>query len=374
MAKKYLILTNGYPSNDDLYKNGFIHRRVKLYFENNIDVDIFYLFKNPKLVNYDFDGVSVYRGNQDILEIFLSNNTYDKVLIHFVNESMINALDKVCPTLEKIIWIHGFEAERWTRRKFNYSDEELKVYESKLNSNDIVKFNFLRSIYSNPNNTFIFISNFHKNACEEDAMMKINNYHIIPNVIDERLFDYTPKDIHMRKNILILRPFKYHHQANDLSIKAILELSKKSYFKDLSFSIYGMGWHFDDIVKPVRDFENVKIYNTFIPQPEISKIHKEHGIFLCPSRKDSQGVSIGEAMSSGLVPVTSNVDAIGEFVDLDCGFLADFDDYIGLSHAIEKLYFNPDLFKLMSKKASSSITQKCGCEISMSKELNLIRQ
>ena len=51
-------------------------------------------------------------------------------------------------------------------------------------------------------------------------------------------------------------------------------------------------------------------------------MHKKNGIFMVPTRLDSQGVSRDEAMSSGLVPITNNVAAIPEFVDDTCGMLA----------------------------------------------------
>ena len=50
----------------------------------------------------------------------------------------------------------------------------------------------------------------------------------------------------------------------------------------------------------------------------------------------------GEAMSCGLVPVTSNVCAIPEFVTPKCGFI---NNYHEIANAIEILYLNPTMFK-----------------------------
>lgn len=38
---RYLVITNAYPHPRQLYRNGFIHRRVKAYIENGLKVDIF---------------------------------------------------------------------------------------------------------------------------------------------------------------------------------------------------------------------------------------------------------------------------------------------------------------------------------------------
>ena len=78
--------------------------------------------------------------------------------------------------------------------------------------------------------------------------------------------------------------------------------------------IIGDGPLFDDLIKPLKHFTNVKYQKTFLQHHQIAKIHKNYGIFLIPTRMDSQGVSRDEAMASGLVPITNNVAAIPEFV------------------------------------------------------------
>ena len=42
-----------------------------------------------------------------------------------------------------------------------------------------------------------------------------------------------------------------------------------------------------------------------------------NGIFICPTRQDAQGVSMCEAMSSGLVPITLYNTAIPECLPND---------------------------------------------------------
>ncbi|NGY85899.1 glycosyltransferase family 4 protein [Bacillus megaterium] len=157
-----------------------------------------------------------------------------------------------------------------------------------------------------------------------------------------------------RKKILSIRPFASHKYANDLSVKAILSLSTKPYFNELEFNIYGQGALFDEILEPVRSFSNVHIHNHFLPQGEIATIHKEHGLFLCPTRLDAQGVSMCESMSSGLIPITNGVTAIPEFVNDDCGFLATREDAEGLAESIDYLYHHPKEFTRKSANASSA--------------------
>ena len=84
----------------------------------------------------------------------------------------------------------------------------------------------------------------------------------------------------------------------------------------------GDGPLFEQTLEPLRGFDNITIKKGFITQQKIAELYKQYGVFLCPSRSDTQGVSRDEAMASGLVPVTNGVAAIPEFVDDSCGILA----------------------------------------------------
>ncbi|TQR28848.1 methyltransferase type 12, partial [Campylobacter sp. MIT 99-7217] len=167
--------------------------------------------------------------------------------------------------------------------------------------------------------------------------------------------------------------FSSKKYANDLSIKAILELSKKDFFKDLSFKIIGDGELFDELVKPLKEFKNISIEKRFLRQNEISKLHKEYGIFLNPTRLDSQGVSRDEAMSSGLVPITNKLAAIPEFVDENCGMLVAAEDYKAMADAIEELYYNENKFLELSKNAAKRVRKQSSEELVIQKELELFR-
>ncbi len=198
-----------------------------------------------------------------------------------------------------------------------------------------------------------------------------DSYSIIHNPINTTLFDYIPKDIEARKKILSIRPFASRKYANDLTVKAILELSNKSFFKELEFLIIGDGELFEETLKPLRAFQNVTIHKKFLRQEEIAKLHKEYGIFLNPTRMDSQGVSRDEAGSSGLVPVTNRVAAIPEFVDEDCGILVEAEDYVGLANAIEFLYKNPKEFLRLSENAAKRVRRQSSIEQSIQREIEI---
>ena len=121
--KKYLIVSQGYPTTDNVYNNMFIHTRVKNYIKKNINVEVFYFKADVnQLTNYKYEDVNVMIGNQQILKNIIKTNNYDKIIIHFAFEeftqTIFDSIDKKTPIL---IWVHGYEALGWYRRLFNLS-------------------------------------------------------------------------------------------------------------------------------------------------------------------------------------------------------------------------------------------------------------
>jgi glycosyltransferase involved in cell wall biosynthesis len=99
--------------------------------------------------------------------------------------------------------------------------------------------------------------------------------------------------------------------------------------------------------------------------------HKTHGILLCPTRMDAQGVSMCEGMMSGLVPITSNNTAIPEFVkDRVSGFLTN--SYQEIAASIQYLYDHPNQFLEMSANAHLHIQDIAGHEKVVKLELKAI--
>lgn len=379
--RNYLVLTNAYPSAKDLYRNAFVHRRVKNYQANGLNINVFTLDPKSNNKKYNFDDVKVYKGNREDLYNFLlkNHNKYNKILIHFVSPEMIDAIQNVCPHIPIIIWIHGFEAEAWHRRWFNFleSKERLEDVLKKADGFYKEQMKLMNWLYQTKelDLKFVHISNWFKtHVAECDARAKTQNATIIPNVIDDELFNYEERKPDDRLKILSIRPYASRKYANDLSVSAVIELSERPYFDKLSFAFYGDGKYFEETLRPIKDFPNVKIVQGFLKQQEIADVHKKYGVFLCPTRWDSQGVSMCEAMSSGLVPISTNITAIPEFVThRSSGLLARPEDPVHIADLIESLYFDSALFEKLSRNATIEIRNKCAQDVVINKELELIQ-
>lgn len=376
---QYLVIANAYPSDKALYRNGFIHRRIKGYEQFGIRAEVFYMHApavSPYV--YEYDGVTVTVGNQQALEELLRLKSFEKILVHFASPAMIYPVLNVTPQTPVIVWIHGFEAESWHRRWFNFVGDSQAIREAvaKKSSHYDGQLEFMRWLYTTDqlDVTTVHVSEwFQKHIVEPDAGVETQNSHVIPNFIDDELFDFIEKDPAQRTKILSIRPYASMKYANDLSVNAVLELSKRPFFENLTFEFRGEGVLFESTLEPLRKFENVEIIKGFLDQKQIANRHKDFGIFLCPTRFDSQGVSMCEAMSSGLVPITTDSSAISEFVSHKItGTLSPTEDYIGLANWIERLYFNPELFSELSSNTATRVRQQCSQDGAINREVDLI--
>lgn len=348
-----LLVTNEYPSDDDLYRNAFVHSRVRAYRDAGRAVDVLRYARGTAATWHEFEGVRVLTASDESLRTMLQHSGYRHVLVHFVNAGMWEALEPVLDRTRVTIWVHGFEVQPWTRRAFNATtDAERDAMRDASVERETLWRRLLTSTH--PNLRFVFVSDTLRRMVEEDYDVRIDpaRYDIIHNPIDTTRFAYVEKPAAQRLRVLSIRPYASRVYANDLAVGAILALAGEPDFAAMSFTLVGDGPLWDETVAPLREFANVTLRRTFLTQPEIAALHREHGVFLCPSRMDSQGVSRDEAMSSGLVPVTTAVAAIPEFVDESCGILAAPEAVDDLAAGMLRLARDPGLFTAMSRAAA----------------------
>ena len=368
-----LLLTNHYPSYQDLYRNGFVHTRVKAYREHSVAVDVFRMRKDEPVTWHEYQSVQVCTGSQNALRKALETGRYRHVLVHFLDPDMWDVLKDFIADIRVTVWVHGAEIHPWYRRKYNINNQQ---QEDIAKASSEIRMQFWASVLKPvPKNLkLIFVSNYFANEVMEDLGFEIpkDHYQVIPNPIDTKLFNYVKKNSDSRKKLLSIRPFASRQYANDLTVAAILELSNDEFFNELEFRIIGDGPLFKEVIEPIVHLENVFIEQRFVSQPEISQLHKEHGIFLCPTRWDSQGVSRDEAMASGLVAVTTNIAAIPEYTDENTAMVAEAENAKSIAENIRKIILSEQLFIKISEAAAERIKSTISKSIIIPKELDVI--
>ncbi len=123
----HLLLTNQYPSYEDLYRNGFVHTRVAAYAARGTKVDVFRLRPDEAVSYHEFEDVNVISGSQEVLHRMLSSGRYKSVLVHFLDEAMWQVLQHHIERIKVIVWVHGAEIQPWHRREFDHQTQEQRA-------------------------------------------------------------------------------------------------------------------------------------------------------------------------------------------------------------------------------------------------------
>jgi len=370
-----LIVSPSYPSEQNKYFCGFVHSRLKEYKKNNIHFDLAVIHVYDETSIYNYEGITVVKGGFDLLTEILQNRSYKKILVHFFDEKYAKVLDREdLSSTQLYLWVHGPETLYWDWNYFvtpyfsqaEPLDEKMKVLFSEKNK-IIKKYNLKQNVH------WIFVSEWIKQRSEQLINIDFNNYTIIPNFVDSAVFKYRKKTKDLRKSIFMLRSFdNINKYSVDIAVRAIIYLSRKPVFKELTFNIYGTGSYYNELLSPLKDFSNVNLFPYFLSHSEISEAHEKNGIALFPSRYDAQGVSMCEAASSGLVVVGTNLKAIEEFIPKEFGTLSSMEDYKRVGEVINRLYDDQGLFDIASEKMHEKVTSSCGYDSTLKKEIDLI--
>ena len=370
-----LLLTNHYPSYDDLYRNGFVHSRVRAYRERGLRVDVFRLRADQPTSHHEFQNVDVLTGSPQALHQQLATGHYRTVLVHFLDAPMWEVLRHHIDRVRVVVWLHGADIQSYQRRAFVHdTEEEHRAAQARSDE----RMAFWRALLDPmpANLHLVFVSRYLAESSMDDLGIRLpeDRFSIVPNPIDTDLFSYLPKPPEQRRKILSIRPYASRIYANDLTVAAILELSRTPCFRELEFRLIGDGRLFDSLVEPLHPFPNVVVEKRFLTQQDIARLHRQYGVFLCPTRMDTQGVSRDEAMASGLVPVTNAVAAVPEFVGADQGVLCPPESATELAAAIEALALDGARFEHLSRQAAASVRHSRGVDAVIRREMALIQE
>lgn len=370
---RHLVIANDYPKRGHEYGNGFIHQRVKKYQEYGSAVDVMAFGKRLSRGIYRYQGVDVLSGYVHELAGLLASKTYDSVSIHFMNSEMWNVVHSHFETTDFYVFIHGYEARRWIRQPYEHAN--IKSIQQSIDRTLILQ-SFWQHVSASDigPKKFIFVSDFWRKAVSDDMEIVFppNLQEVIHNVIDTKLFSYEPKPVDQRLRILWLRSASARNYGNDIAIECLKLLRQTHYWNDLDIRIIGDGKYFVEFEKEFERESNVTIERSYKTHEQISKLHKDYGIFLVPTRLDSQGVSRDEAMSSGLVPVTNSVAAVPEFTDEGCAILAPAEGAHEMAAGIIALIEDPERFLQMSKAASERVRAQSSEWLTVQREAQIM--
>lgn len=370
---RILVVTRSYPAPGRLYQYPFVHRRVLAYLAAGHQVAVFRPADGDVEI-FHYEGVTWHSGSTEVLRKLAERWQPDCIAVHGLSETLWPALEPLAARYPIRAWLHGSEIPSFARQKAmalpdpRARDEALRQVDRRVS--------FWCELFARelPHFALVFVSNASVEMMREDLGTCLDRvgYRVIANPIDTHLFTYTPKPDEQRHAILSIRPHDSPTYGNDLAVRVVLSLSERAGFERYRFRFIGDGSLFDETLGPIRRFGNVAIERRFLTQPEIAEQHRSHGIFLVPTRLDTQGVSRDEAMASGLVPVTNSVPAVLEFADQSCAVIAPPDDWTAMADAISLMAHQPELFQVRSAAAAARVRAQSGTERIIPRELALL--
>ncbi len=376
-AKRPVLVVSGMTSEAEIWYEGqSVHRRVMNYKDSGLNIGLMYFGKNTPSPFGDFKGVSLIRGGRDALEAVILSRGRWTFCIHYLTLEMWEAIVPHLERLSLIIWLYGLEREPCIPGMFMSGIDEKLANKKKKNDEWEALWGDIALKAERFDIRFIASSQHLYKKVNERVAKKLpkEKVSIICYGIDTKAFAYQKKPSYQRKKILSINSFSSEKYANDLTVQCILELSKRPFFDELEFRIIGDGAMYDEMLAPLKGFGNVILERKLLNLKEVAQVHQAYGVFLCPNRYILQEPLQGEAMASGLVPVTNGVAATSEFVDESCGILAPAEDYMELANAIEKLYYDEELFSQMSYCAAMRVRNQSDAAHAIKKEVELIKR
>ena len=356
------ILTSRYVSPEAPYSHTFVHTRSKAYVSAGHRVQVFVPARKSHV--YEVDGIQVTLSSGK--QISQRLNGFDACCVHLLHPD-IHPRENANPIYHAIIksrkqailfFLHGIDTLRISKiapfDRFTSAEHFARFINRDYYVLPRLKAHIKTLLTEKPDCQFIFPSRWLRRQSESEIGITYGDRaSIIPNGIDLQRFSFSDRWPD-RARILVLKPQVLRgNYAMDTTLSVLKMAPEK-----LSFSIYGKGGDQEKIRRMLESRRSIRIVNSFVNHEELKRIHNSHGIFFNLTRMDTQGVSMGEAMASGLAVVTNNVCAIPEFIaNRENGISLEPDHPEKVLENILALVEDRELYSRVTQNARSRIEQ-----------------
>ena len=354
----------------------FVHTRSKEYIVKGHQVTV--LVPSEQHNQYKIDGVQVVQGNVSSFLKYLDRA--DKVMIHLLFHRLRKDLDAgflynylLENRVPTVFFIHGVEAQTiWGSRR-----DDIKWHDPRSVARwlyrDLYLINRMKntiSAFNAPGFPCSFVAPskwMFEESTRHTGIEITEKAFVIPNGINTEHFQFREQWANRHK-LLSIRPLIFKGKyAIDLLLESYGQLTKEA-----SLSLYGNGPDHATILDAAQNLANrayFQLHQEFLEQSKIPLVHKEHGIYLAVTRMDAQGVSMCEAMASGLPTISFDTCAIPEFIEhKKTGLLASSFSTQEFTNLVEELLCDRSLFERIALNARKSMTD---IDIKLTTELEL---
>lgn len=185
---------------------------------------------------------------------------------------------------------------------------------------------------------------------------------VVPNVVNVSKF-YSKKRYTNNIDIGFLGALNGERKGLDILLKALSEVENNNYFLHV-------GGNGKLLSKYKDDSKNIGIYNKcifygVIAPEKVPDFFSKLDVFVLPSRKESFGVVVIEAMASGIPVIGTICGGPEEIITKETGLLIEKENIQELKNAIDFILKNLKLYN--SKKIRNYVDEKFGTDIFVNK-------
>ena len=364
------IITSRYPSAGNPYNHMFVHIRSKEFTRQGMQVEVFVPCKEN--ADYIFEGIKV--KTMPSKQIIKYLQEYDILYLHLLNLYPLMKTDG-WPVYKSIMqnkypfamYVHGSEVSYFKDRFF----------ENTFNLKDVLSW-IRKDFYQMPKLTrffnsinmmsiaIIIPSKWMRDKIKMD--FKIKNICVIPNGIDVELFSF--RKINIGTKLISIRPLSDKVYDIETTIE-VMTLLPDQYTLD----IFGRGKykdHYQRLVVEKNLAKRVKIIDKFIDRNKMNQLFHQYNVFISTTKLDTQGITMLEAMSSGLLVASTDNSSKKEFIDdMKTGILGV--NAMELSEKILEVTSNKGLFENITKCGRKSMEDIC-LKVMATNELEILNE
>ncbi len=281
----------------------------------------------------------------------IKKNGYDIFHFHLLNFKTLYILEILKELNQKVVvTVHGIDIQ--IDENINYGYRLNKSYEKKF-LNAVTKADKFFSISENIKYDLL------KLGISESKIIPI------PNGIEKKKFtqiEETKKDINKKIYLLSVARFAKEKKGFDL-IPLIAKLLNEKKI-DFQWTIVGYNSKYIRKIENMKSFdknfkylENINnLEEKFFPHNSLIKVYKNNHVYINLARIESFGITIMEALASGLPVITFDTKGGNELIKDDHnGIITKNFSPEQIVHAISQYYKNFDLYKKHKKNTIKSI-------------------
>lgn len=251
------------------------------------------------------------------LRLLLQIKKYSRIIIYGFNEKIAQVLDGSDTTASKIyiivegedVLFHNFQA--YGTAYFKQPQQSAPDYVEKVFAE---KRRVVANYAKSKNILWVFPSTTMRKTAEHLLDLSFLHHKIATPEIDTEIFTQKKISKSSIKNICLISNCSNNSKYGvDCAVRALLELSTTSGFKNTTISFYGHGGYYHTLTAPLRGLTNVSLHEGQLTDTDRGIAYAENDLVILPRKDFSRQniTSIREALSAGTTVLAPD-SAIGD--------------------------------------------------------------